>query len=144
MSEDLKELAEKLLRDPFDSGVREQYAEALFAEREWPASLEQFRLLARQEPSSAAGLLGAARCLIEIDDSAAVRMEYEKARQCADFEANGALEEAFADGPKPAFRIVDGGSEPRDEDADIVRISTARETRFVDIVGMEDLKRPSA
>jgi hypothetical protein len=132
MSEDLKELAEKLLRDPFDSGVREQYAEALFAEREWPASLEQFRLLARQEPSSAAGLLGAARCLIEIDDSAAVRMEYEKARQCADFEANGALEEAF------------GGSEPRDEDADIVRISTARETRFVDIVGMEDLKRPSA
>jgi SpoVK/Ycf46/Vps4 family AAA+-type ATPase len=98
-------------------------------------------LLARQEPSSAAGLLGAARCLIEIDDSAAVRMEYEKARQCADFEANGALEEAFADGPKPAFRIVDGGSEPRDEDADIVPISTARETRFVDIVGMEDLKK---
>ncbi len=141
MTEDIKELAEKLLRDPFDSDARRRYAEALFGTKDWDASLEQFRLLVRQEPSSAAGLLGAARCLAAMGDMAGARTEYERAKPCPDFEADDALEEAFAEGPKPALRVVDGGAEPRDQDADIVRISTARSTRFVDIVGMEDLKK---
>ncbi len=141
MTDDLKDLADKLLRDPFDSQMRGRYAEALFEAEDWQASLEQFRLLARQEPSSAAGPRGAARCHVRIDDLVEARTEYEKAKQCADFESDGELEEAFADGPKPALRVVDGGSEPRDEEADIVPISTARDTRFVDIVGMEELKK---
>ena len=141
MADELKELADRLLRDPFDSQLRGQYAEALFADGNWPDSLEQFRLLARQEPSSAAGLLGAARCLNEMEDSVAARPDYEKAKQCADFEADERLELAFADGPKPALRVVDGGSAPRDKDANILPISTARTTRFVDIVGMEELKK---
>ena len=141
MTEDIKELAEKLLRDPFDSDARGRYAEALFEAEDWDASLEQFRLLVRQEPSSAAGLLGAARCLAEMGDMAGARTEYERAKPCADFEADEVLEDTFAEGPKPALRVVDGGAEPRDQDADIVPISTARSTRFVDIVGMEELKK---
>ncbi len=141
MTENIEELAEKLLRDPFDSDARGRYAEALFEAEDWRASLEQFRLLARQEPSSAAGPLGAARCLVRMDELAEARTDFEKAKQCADFEADSELEAAFADGPKPALRVVDGGSEPRDENADIVPIAKARETRFVDIVGMEDLKK---
>lgn len=141
MTDDLNKLAEMLLRDPFDSGARARYAEALFAREDWQASLEQFRLLARQEPSSAAGLLGASRCLIGLEDLAAARVEYEKARQFADFESDDDLEEAFDDAPRPALRVVGGMAAPREPEADIVPISTARATRFVDIVGMEDLKK---
>jgi Flp pilus assembly protein TadD len=82
MTDDLKELADKLLRDPFDSHMRGRYAAALFEAENWPASLEQFRLLARQEPSSAAGLLGAARCHARMDELAEARTDYEKAKQC--------------------------------------------------------------
>lgn len=141
MTENIEELADKLLRDPFDSAARGRYAEALFEAENWRASLEQFRLLARQEPSSSAGPLGATRCLVRMDELAEARTDFEKAKQCADFAPDSELEAAFADGPKPALRVVDGGSEPRDENADIVPIAKARETRFVDIVGMEDLKK---
>jgi AAA+ superfamily predicted ATPase len=141
MSGTLKELAEILLRDPFDSQARGRYAEALFEEGDWQGSLEQYRLLSRQEPSASSGFLGAARCLVRMEDLAAARIEYDKASDCADFEADADLDDALGDGPVPALRVVGGRAEPRREDTEIIQISTARTTRFVDIVGMDELKK---
>ncbi|UCH74667.1 MAG: ATP-binding protein [Rhodospirillales bacterium] len=141
MSETIEELAEILLRDPFDTQARARYADALYEAGDWQAGLEQYRLLCRQEPTAAAGFLGAARSLVKLEDLAAARIEYDKATDCGDFEPQDDLEIALKDGPAPALRVVGGRAVPRSEDADIVRISSARTTRFVDIVGMEDLKK---
>lgn len=141
MSLRLKKLADQLLRDPFDTAARAEYADALFESEAWEDSLEQYRLYARQEPSSAAGFLGAARCLVRTEDLASARIEYEKARDCTDFEGDEELEEALAEGPAPALRVVGGRAEPRREEAEVIQMSTQRDVRFVDIVGMEDLKK---
>ena len=141
MSETIEELAEILLRDPFDTQARARYADALYEAGDWQAGLEQYRLLCRQEPTAAAGFLGAARSLVKLEDLVAARIEYDKAADCGDFEPQDDLEIALKDGPAPALRVVGGRAVPRSEDADVVPISSARTKRFVDIVGMADLKK---
>ncbi len=141
MTVDLEELANRLLRDPFDSETRQRYAAALHEAGQCQDGLEQYRLLVRQEPGMAEGYLGAARCLVELDDIAGARVEYEKAKGCADFGEDEALAARFSDGPAPALRVVGGTAAPDAAEPEVVRISTARQTRFVDIVGMEDLKK---
>ena len=58
------DLERQLLANPFDSALREAYAQCLLVEREGELALAQYTLLCKQNPQQAAGHTGTARALL--------------------------------------------------------------------------------
>ncbi|QDG51995.1 AAA family ATPase [Persicimonas caeni] len=145
MSTTLDDLAATLVRDPFDTATRRAYADALLAAEQVDDALAQYRLLVRQQGDSAHGHLGVAHCLVakgELDDA---REAYEAASDCHDFQPDEALARRFDDKTErvpaggPQLRVVDAEDEA--PEGQVVSLAGTRPTRFVDIVGMEKIKK---
>jgi AAA+ superfamily predicted ATPase len=135
------ELERLLLDDPLNAELRREYAELLLAAHEPAAARRQFELLARQLPDDAPPLLGLARALLAEGDHAGARARYQEARARRGFTEDATLAERLGAQPSHGnLRVLKGGVAEAPS-APVVAISSARATRFVDVVGMEELKK---
>jgi AAA+ superfamily predicted ATPase len=138
---DRAELERLLVEDPMSAELRARYAELLLAAGEAGAARRQFELLRRQCPDGASPLVGLARCLLAEGDSAAARERYQEARGKQGFAEDAELAERLGARPAQGFlRAVPGGGEGGAR-APVVALASARPTRFVDVVGMAELKK---
>jgi AAA+ superfamily predicted ATPase len=134
------ELERLLVEDPLNAELRASYAGLLLAGGEAAAARRQFELLRRQCPDDAPPLVGLARALLAGGDAAGARERYQEARGKRGFSEDAELAERL--GAQPAqggLRVVEGGAERGR--APVVALASARPTRFVDVVGMEELKK---
>jgi AAA+ superfamily predicted ATPase len=138
---DREELERRLLEEPMNVALRAEYAELLWQTGDLAAARRQYDLLRQQTPDLAAPLLGIARCLLSGGDTSGARAHYLEARGKQGFAEDAELAERLGAQPSHGgLRVVQGGGaeSPR---APVVAIATARPTRFVDVVGMEELKK---
>ncbi|AUX26139.1 uncharacterized protein SOCEGT47_067000 [Sorangium cellulosum] len=139
-----QELSDRLLSDPFDVDARRDYAELLLQEGDLEGSLRQWELLVRQGADTAAFHLGAARACRRLGRDAEAARHAACAERCPDFDpaAPGAREvapaRAEAQGPA-GLRVIAGGA-PRGS-ADVIPLASRAGTRFIDVVGMRELKK---
>ncbi len=136
-----REQLERLLVDnPFDGEVRAEYASRLEAEGTWGAALKQWELLIQQRSDSARPYLGAARCLLALDEREKAAARHEEARKKADFTEDPSLAERLSGRRAvPALKLV-ASSEPEVR-GEVVPLSAAGVVRFSDVVGMAELKK---
>jgi len=133
---------QQLLHDPFNAGMRLEYAE-LLRETDAAAALKQFELVLAQPEPTAAAATGAALCLLALGRRAEAVERYTQAKNLPGFAANAELE-AIADEQRrrgPLRLTVVGGAAQSDEN--VIPIDRARRDRvgFDDVAGMTDLKR---
>ena len=145
MSDARTELEQALLRDPFDAERRQRYAELLFAAGEYGPSLEQWRLLVRQQHDTAAVQLRAAECCRALGDRQGQSEHLARARSRADFSPDdprvAELEEPEEEPEPPArLRVLAGGRE-EPPPARILSFTPSERVTFASIVGMEELKK---
>lgn len=133
------DLERQLLANPFDSALREAYAQCLIVEREGELALAQYMLLCKQNPQQAAGHVGTARALLLLGRRPEALSSYAKARQLEGFVADEELDrlESQARRAAPQLRVV---SENVSNVVPIQRVPEEK-IRFSSIVGMEDLKK---
>jgi SpoVK/Ycf46/Vps4 family AAA+-type ATPase len=133
------DLERQLLANPFDSDLREAYAQCLLAEHEGELALAQYALLCKQHPQQAAGHVGTARALLLLGRRPEALSSYAKARQLEGFAADEELDrlESQARRSAPQLRVV---SEHVSNVVPIQRVPEEK-IRFSSIVGMEDLKK---
>lgn len=128
-----------LVEDPFDVEHRLAYAALLLGQGEPAAAQKQFELVKKQG-ATAAALVGLARCALLQGDVAAARGHYTEARALPGFVEDAVLADKLGAQPaRPALRVVSGAVE--DAPAPVVELDQRRATRFVDVVGMEELKK---
>ncbi len=140
MARSKEELEALLVTNPFDGAARVEYAALLTGAGDWSAALGQWNLVAQQQSDSAAGFIGAARCLFEQGDAAGAAERYGQARNKPDFREDAELLEKLQ--PRratPALRVVDG--ELPQERAQVLPITASGVVRFSDVVGMTELKK---
>jgi SpoVK/Ycf46/Vps4 family AAA+-type ATPase len=138
-----EELSSRLVADPFDLDARRQYAELLHDEADFEGSLRQWELALRQETSAARLHVGAARACRRLGRDEDAARHASRAQSCADFDpddpASREVMPARAGAEAPSLRVVDGGATKRS--ADVIPLASRAGTRFVDVVGMRDLKK---
>lgn len=135
------ELEQNLLRNPFDTELRAEYAEALLGEREGEGAFAQFELLVQQQPGRARWQVGAARALLLLERNTDAVSRYAKARTLEDFQMDPQLEQLDSQARRtaaPNLRVV--GNTASDKVVPIQRVPEER-VRFSSVVGMEDLKK---
>jgi transitional endoplasmic reticulum ATPase len=147
VSEDRAELEQALLRDPFDAERRQRYAELLFGAGEHGASLEQWRLLVRQQRDSAAVQLRAAECCKALGDREGQAQHLARARGLPDFAPDDPRvldleDEDEGEEPEPTarLRVLAGGREELPP-ARILSFTPSERVTFSSVVGMEELKK---
>jgi len=134
MAKSRAELERALAEDPFDVAARKEYARALEEADESPAALRQWELVCRQQPDSAAGLLGAMRCHHSLgapERAAACLVEAQRKQDYA--------VEAPPAGLRPGLQVLTGGGGAR-QPAEVVPLSAAA-VRFCDVIGLDALKK---
>ena len=136
------ELERALLANPFSAELRSQYAQLLLEQGEAQTALGQFELILKQSPTDAAAQVGAALSLLGLGRESEALQRYAAARNAPGFESDPALE-ARMEKAKPAqpvrLSVVQGG---RADNVTTLSLPPTRERiRFVDIAGLEDLKR---
>ena len=136
------ELERALLSNPFSAELRSQYAQLLLEQGESETALGQFELILKQSPTDAAAQVGAALSLLGLGRESEALQRYAAARNAPDFVSDPTLE-ARMEKAKPAqpvrLSVVQGG---RADNVTTLTLPPTRERiRFVDIAGLEDLKR---
>lgn len=142
MSVSRDELERALLTNPFSAELRAQYAQLLLEQGEAQTALDQFELILKQAPTDAAAQVGAALSLLGLGRESEALQRYAAARNAPGFESDPTLE-ARMEKAKPAqpvrLSVVQGG---RVDNVTPLNLPPTRERiRFVDIAGLEDLKR---
>jgi transitional endoplasmic reticulum ATPase len=134
-------LEERLVREPFNAGLRRDYAQLLLDQGEPALALQQAELLCQQQRDQAAGELIAARALHAQGQPEAALARYTRARQLAGFEPDDALQALAAGAQRaggPALQLV-GAPAPASVHA--IQQVAAEKVRFSSIVGMAELKQ---
>jgi SpoVK/Ycf46/Vps4 family AAA+-type ATPase len=136
---DLSALEQALLRDPFDTARRLEYATVLLEAGDAGKAEHQYSLVLRSEPSRGAALVGLARSALALGRSTDALEIYQRARSTEDFQADEELERiaATAQPSTPQFRVVPGGKATVTE----IRREDPVSTGFADVAGMETLKK---
>lgn len=134
-----EELERLLVAEPFNGPAREEYAALLASAGDWAQALKQWQLIEQQAPSSATGFLGAARCYLELGDMALAAERYEQARRKSDFRDDPMISNRLVARQRPALQVISG--ERGERAAEVVPMSASGTVRFVDVVGMEELKK---
>ena len=142
MSVSRDELERALLTNPFSAELRAQYAQLLLEQGEAETALDQFELILKQTPTDAAAQVGAALSLLGLGRESEALQRYAAARNAPGFESDPTLD-ARMEKAKPAqpvrLSVVQGG---RADNVTTLTLPPTRERiRFVDIAGLEDLKR---
>jgi transitional endoplasmic reticulum ATPase len=141
--DELETLSRRLVRDPFDTNARRTYAERLLDAGAFDDSLEQWLILGKQLPGQAAPHLGAASCAARLGRTEETQKHLALARACSDFSADDPLMPEIAPAPTHSgggLRAIDGGRKDP-APAPVIPISTKAGTRFIDVVGMRELKK---
>ncbi|MEM6639080.1 MAG: AAA family ATPase [Pseudomonadota bacterium] len=137
---EIEKLEAKLLADPFNTELREEYADALRSADRPEDALVQFDLLAKNQPERSRPLIEAAHCAQQIGDSTKALEYYIRAKNLDDFEPDDELEKLEQDAQRvrPEIGVVSSS------DADTVTplFSPDRErVSFNDVAGMGKLKK---
>jgi len=142
MSRSREELERALLSNPFNAGLRGEYAHRLLAGGEAEAALAQFELILGQTSDDPAAQVGAALALLSLGREGEALQRYATARSTQGFEAHPTLEarlEKAKPAASPRLSVVQGG---RSDTVVNFTPPPARERiGFADIAGLEDLKR---
>lgn len=83
MAESLEVLERRLLTDPFDEGIRVQYAQGLMAAARTEQALGQWTLLAQQAPMHPAYHMQRATCLLQLSRTDEATQAMTDAKACA-------------------------------------------------------------
>lgn len=144
--DELTHLEKALVRNPFDVERRIELARALERAGETEASLEQWNLVQQQAGERAAGFEGAARCLVAQGDLDRARERWAEAKTKPDHRPDPQVEAATegrvaveAAAPVRPLSVVAGGAKA--SSADVLPLRSEHKVRFVDVVGMEALKK---
>jgi len=134
-----EQLEKDLVRRPFDTALRRQYADVLAAAGDWDIALEQFEILVEADPGLAWPLVSAARAQVALGRRKEALENYLRARKLDGFESDAELEALAAEArpAAPQLRAVEGG-----RGSNVLPFVIEREGRigFPDVAGMEDLK----
>lgn len=134
-----EQLEKDLVRRPFDTALRRQYADVLAASGDWSTAMEQFELLAGAEPGQAYPLVGIARARAALGQRKEAVEAYLRARNLDGFEPDAALDALAAEArpAAPQLRAVDGG-----RGSNVLPFVIERDGRigFADVAGMDELK----
>jgi SpoVK/Ycf46/Vps4 family AAA+-type ATPase len=138
---DQGDIEARLLREPFNAELREQYAAALSAAGRSEDALLQYGLLRQQFPDRPVAYVAAARLLLTLGRDREAAERYREARTRPGFSTDAELESLLASQARVStrpFAVIAGGLEDR-----VVDISQARPERiaFSDIAGLEALKK---
>ncbi len=136
---DRAEIEARLLKEPFNSDLRLEYAELLRNQGAAELALEQFRLIGQQSSDHVQARYGEARCLLSLGRRDEAIDAYTLAKRCPGFEPQTDLEQlATTRTAASRFSVVEG---MRDEA--VVNLKDARQEKsgFADVAGMEDLKK---
>ncbi len=130
-----------LLSNPFDTGVRGDYAQFLLDNGSFEEALIQFEILQQQSAEDVTACLGAARALSGAGRHDEALKRYAVCRTMVGFEPDETLEalaqNAVPANSPPTLRVVSGDA------GNIVAMPATPETkiRFTDVIGADDLKK---
>jgi len=134
------ELEARLVREPFDHGLRLEYALLLETSGEVRDALMQYRLVLDAEPARVEACYGAVRSLVALGESSEARALYRRARGLARFTPQPDLEPLLEGdgGERVHLRAIEGGAA-----GEVVHLDFEPEprVRFRDVAGMADLKK---
>lgn len=137
--QELAELRERLVSDPFDEEARLSYAQYLVDNGDSSEARRQYQLVLKSNAASPSALVGVALCALRTDDKALALSEYRRARNLPGFQPNAELDsaESTAQAQTPALSLVPKTETP------VVRIRDeySEKVVFADIAGMEKLKK---
>jgi SpoVK/Ycf46/Vps4 family AAA+-type ATPase len=137
-----EQLEQHLLTNPLDVEARASYAEILFSESEFAASLDQWRLILQQGAGGAEAYIRAAQCCLATGDGVGAGEHLAKARTSDGFDAGDPRIAEIEKGTGPQrLRVVEGQRRAAPDLGEIISITTVDEVRFRDVVGMENLKK---
>lgn len=139
MTESRETLEQRLLRDPFAIDARAAYARVLFDAEEYAPSLEQWRIVLKQE-AKATHQLAAALCCLRLSDREGAARHVHDARSLPDFDPQDPRLAEVAPKTPAKLSLVAGGR--RDlHGADVISIGRHDAVRFSDVIGMRELKK---
>lgn len=130
-----------LLSNPFDTGVRGDYAQFLLDDGSFEEALIQFEILQQQSSEDVTACMGAVRALNGAGRHDEALKRYAVCRTMVGFEPDETLEalaqNAVPANSPPALRVVSGDA------GNIVTMPATPETkiRFTDVIGADDLKK---
>jgi SpoVK/Ycf46/Vps4 family AAA+-type ATPase len=133
------ELEAELLNDPFNHGLRLEYARVLQADGAFSEALTQYRLVMQNASDRLEAHLGAAYCLVELDFREEALKLYRGARDLDGFEPDATLDvvEETVRSARTHLTPVDAS-----RTAEIIEFRPRPDgVRFDDIAGMDALKK---
>jgi SpoVK/Ycf46/Vps4 family AAA+-type ATPase len=133
------DLEKALLRNPFDGDTRCRYAQALYRAGAISEARQQFELALKSDPEMAAAMTGLARCAHAGGDQKTALDHYLRARNLNGFRPEAELEKLVekSRAQRPALSLIGGGAKK----VTALHANTSGAVRFVDVVGMEQLKK---
>jgi SpoVK/Ycf46/Vps4 family AAA+-type ATPase len=133
------DLEKALLRNPFDGDVRCRYAQALYRTGAIEEARQQFEHALKSDPEMAAAMTGLARCAQAGGDQKTALDHYLRARNLKGFRPEAELENLVekSQAQRPALSLIGGGAKK----VTAIHANTSGTVRFVDVVGMEELKK---
>ena len=137
-TEDIEVLEQALLANPFDTEKRLEYAGLLLAAERVDDAAQQYAIVAKANPETAAAMAGLARCALKAGDETDALDRYRQARSLEGFVPDPALEAVWkrAQTHAPALAVVPGGNKVAE-----LRPADPATVSFDDIAGMEALKK---
>jgi SpoVK/Ycf46/Vps4 family AAA+-type ATPase len=137
--ESTADLEKALLENPFDGDIRCRYAQALFRTGAIAEARQQFGHALKSDPEMAAAMTGLAWCAQAGGDEKTALDHYLRARNLKGFSPVAELESLVekSQAQRPALSLIGGGAKK----ITALQASTGGAVRFVDVVGMEELKK---
>lgn len=134
------EFEAELVRNPFDHELRKGYAELLFQLNTFDSSLAQYQLIMQSAPKRPDAQIGAARCLLALDQPEDALKLYSDARDLDGFEPDSELEKLCGAARSVNAHLTAVETTPT---AEVIEFRAHRDNkvRFSDIAGMEALKK---
>jgi transitional endoplasmic reticulum ATPase len=143
MSQDaFAEMERRLLLDPFNAGLRAEYARSLLESGDADSALRQFEIVLGQPEAPAEAAVGAARCLLALDRRKDAVDRYTQAKRLPGFAPDADLERLSSETRRvepPRLAVIAGAA----ADEKVVPFDRSRRDsiRFDDVAGMSELKR---
>jgi len=129
----INDIKEKLLSNPFNRDFRSQLAEEFEKLLDWNSAIQQWEILAGQDPKSVYYILKQVHCLIEVKKIDQASFLFEEARGMEGFVDDKNLSSQLKKPVGNIFRLIDEKNSALEKKIDTVK--------FSDIIGMEDLKK---
>lgn len=135
----LSDMEKALLNDPFDTGLRLDYADALRDAGRHDEAVQQYEIALKADAGNARAQVGIARCRHDLGHDDEAIDAYRRARSLEGFSPDETLERLLskAQSSGPRLSVIEGGG------ATVTPIRERDESaiRFADVAGMDALKK---